>query len=821
MKIQSLSGPWKMKRADETLWRDAVVPGSVCADLMRCGVLPDPFWRENELLFTKAMESDYVYTRSFVPEDGILRSSGIILRCFGVDTLARVTLNGQEIGVCDNMHTVFSFDVTGLVKEGENTLSFYFTSPVRAALEAWEADPMWCSTDAMPGFYALRKAHCMFGWDWGPRIPDAGIWQEIRLEGRDGPVFDSVLVLQDHRDGQVRLSLQPRTEGAMDGHVFSARLVHPDGRVQPFENGECLVESPRLWWPRGCGDQPLYRVECRLEKDGAVSDVWERNIGLRTLTVCHEKDAWGESFTHVCNGLKIFARGADYIPQDSILSRVTPEKTVRLLEDAALANYNAIRVWGGGCYPDEVFYDTCDRLGILVWQDLMYACSFYALTPQFERSIRLETAQQVRRLRSHPSLALICGNNEDEGFVSDAQDDLVRGAARPRFSPVSRRNISDYVKMYEYILPSVVREEAPQTFWWPSSPSDGGMFDHTNDPDRGDVHYWDVWHGEKPFTEYRKFLFRYASEFGFQSFPCLETVKSFTEAEDRNIFSRVMERHQRNRSANAKILSYLGRTFLYPSSFGNLLFASQLLQSEAIRYGVEHWRRNRGRCMGAIVWQLNDIWPGASWSSIDYYGRWKVLHYTEKRVFAPVLLSVEEHGEVDQKPDINELEPREIELSCRMNLANESLSPVSGRVRWQLRAPDASVLKEGVFDVSAEPMSAVWLPTLRFDGADVTMNYFSCAFESGGAEISSSTALFCAPKHFRFADPRLAVSADGDEITVRASAYARSVFIEGDDADMVLTDNGFDMNAGTRTVRVLRGSPRNLRARSIYSIDKA
>lgn len=820
MVIQSLSGAWRMRRADEDAWREAVVPGSVCADLMRCGELPDPFFRENEFLFLDAMEKDYVYTREFVPSEELLSSPRIRLRCFGVDTLAAVCLNGREIGRCDNMHVVFSFDVRSALMPGKNTLTFAFSSPIAAARKAYREDPMWGSGDAMPGFFALRKAHCMFGWDWGPRIPDAGIWQEIRLEGDEGVCFDSVYVSQHHADGRVTLRLSPSFDGCADGCEIRARLIAPDGTVLPFKGGECAVENPKLWWPRGYGDQPLYRVECALVRDDRVLDTWERSVGLRTLTVSHEKDAWGESFAHVCNGTPIFAMGADYIPQDNILSRITPEKIIRLLEDAALANYNTIRVWGGGYYPGEVFFDTCDRLGILVWQDLMYACSFYALTDDFERNIRLETEQQVRRLRSHACLALICGNNEDEGFVSSAQDGLVRGLNPPPFAPVSRRNIADYVKMYEYILPSVVRREAPQTFWWPSSPSDGGAFDHTNDPDRGDVHYWDVWHGEKPFTEYRKFFFRYASEFGFQSFPCLKTVESFTLPGDRNIFSRVMERHQRNRSANGKILSYLGRTFLYPSSFDNLLFASQLLQSEAIRYGVEHWRRNRGRCMGAIVWQLNDIWPGASWSSIDWYGRWKVLHYTEKRIFAPVLLSVEERGEMDQKPDINELEPGTIEKSCRMNLCNESPSPVSGKVTWQLRAPDASVKRCGEFDVCVPPYTAQWLPTLFFDDIDVTDRYFSCSFLQDGIEVSSSAALFCAPKHFRFEDPGLSCTLDGSRITVSAKAYARTVFIESEDADLLLSDNGFDLNGDSRTVLILRGKAENIRLRSVYSIDK-
>lgn len=436
------------------------------------------------------------------------------------------------------------------------------------------------------------------------------------------------------------------------------------------------IEHPQLWWPNGLGKQPLYRVTVRL----ATGDTRMWRIGLRTMTVSREKDEWGEEFCHVVNGMKVFAMGADYIPEDNILARVTPERTRRLLEDCKAANFNAIRVWGGGYYPDDAFYDICDELGLMVWQDLMYACAFYDLTPDFERSIRVETHQNVARLRHHASLALICGNNEMEMFMAGANSALINHRTW-EFVPTYPHHITDYVKMFEYILPAIVKETAPQTYWWPASPSSGGNFDAPNDENRGDNHYWDVWHGEKPFTEYRKFFFRYASEFGFQSFPCLKSVKQFTLPDDRNIFSRVMERHQRNQAANGKILSYLSQTFRYPNSFDDLLYASQLMQAEAIRYGVEHWRRNRGRCMGAIIWQLNDIWPVASWASIDYYGRWKALHYAAKRFFAPVMISAEEEGELSQNPKINEYHPAPLEKSFRLNVCNETLRDVTGRSR--------------------------------------------------------------------------------------------------------------------------------------------
>jgi len=529
------------------------------------------------------------------------------------------------------------------------------------------------------------------------------------------------------------------------------------------------------------------------------------------------KDQWGEEFCHVVNGVKVFAMGADYIPEDNILSRVTPERTRRLLEDAALANMNTVRVWGGGYYPSDEFYDICDEMGILVWQDLMYACAFYDLTPDFERSIRRETEDNVRRLRHHASLALICGNNEMEMFMGYANDALTQG--RPDFGPKQRFHVTDYVKMFEGILPEIVKRLAPQTFWWPASPSSGGCFDNPNDPSRGDVHYWDVWHGEKPFTEYRKFIFRYASEFGFQSFPCLKTVEAFTEPQDRNVFSRIMERHQRNASANGKIMAYMAKTFRYPSSFDHLLYASQLLQAEAIRYGVEHWRRHRGRCMGAIIWQLNDCWPVASWSSIDYYGRWKALHYAAKRFFAPVMISCEEEGELSQNPKINEYRAEPIERSIRLNVANETCEPVTGTVHWALRTADGTIVREGSEDLTVPALSACWLDKLCFDDASLTGHYVSFRFAVNGETVSEGTAIFCAPKHFDFLDPQLTARAEGDEIVVQARAFARQVWIESDDPDMLLSDNAFDMNGdGEKRVRILRGKAENLRVRSVYSL---
>lgn len=813
----NLGGAWRMREADSQTWHSAHVPGSVYADLMADGTMPDPFWRENELDAFERMKKDYVYQRTFTVSEAQLAHAHVELVCEGLDTLAHVSLNGREIAFADNMHITWVWDVKEQLHAGENTLEIRFDSPILYCAKKAEEAPGWESSDATPGFRHLRKAHCMFGWDWGPRLPDAGIWRPIFLRTWDTARLENALMLQAHHDGVVDVTIRPEIAGES---AWSAEITAPDGEVIIIPETTAAeqvitIEHPQLWWPNGLGKQPLYRVTVRL----ATGDTRTWRIGLRTMTVSREKDEWGEEFCHVVNGMKVFAMGADYIPEDNILARVTPERTRRLLEDCKAANFNAIRVWGGGYYPDDAFYDICDELGLLVWQDLMYACAFYDLTPDFERSIRVETHQNVARLRHHASLALICGNNEMEMFMAGANSALINHRTW-EFVPTYPHHVTDYVKMFEYILPAIVKETAPQTYWWPASPSSGGNFDAPNDENRGDNHYWDVWHGEKPFTEYRKFFFRYASEFGFQSFPCLKSVEQFTLPDDRNIFSRVMERHQRNQAANGKILSYLSQTFRYPNSFDDLLYASQLMQADAIRYGVEHWRRNRGRCMGAIIWQLNDIWPVASWASIDYYGRWKALHYAAKRFFAPVMISAEEEGELSQNPKINEYHPAPLEKSFRLNVCNETLRDVTGEVVWALRTPDGEIVRQNQQTLTIPAMSAKWLDKVDCADASLTGHYVSFAFVVDDVAVSEGTCIFCAPKHFEFTDPQLTAETHGDTIIVTSHAYAKQVWLESEDADLLLDDNAFDMNPGTRVVRLVRGSAEKVRVRSVWDLGR-
>jgi beta-mannosidase len=814
MKKQSLDGAWSLEILGQSPFAgeklEANVPGSVYSALLDAEKMPDPFWRDNELEALKLMDFDFAFTRSFAIEENDAKQ--ILLICEGLDTICDLELNGKTIGYADNMHRHWEFDITEAAIKGINDLKLTFRSPTKYIAAKHSELFVDGTPDAMRGFPQIRKTHCMFGWDWGPRLPDAGIWRDISIAYVGVARLESVYVTQDHRaDGAVKLGFELDCSGECDG--VEVTVTAPCGSVFKTESGSCcevkpiIIDKPELWWPNGYGSQPLYTVRVALKSDGNEPDVWERRIGLRTMTVKQEKDEWGESFAHCVNGVSIFAMGADYIPEDNIFSRITTDLKRSLLEDCVEANFNAIRIWGGGYYPGNDFFDICDELGLIVWQDFMYCCAIYELTPEFEQSIRAEMIDNVKRLRHHASLGLWCGNNELEQAHHDG------------WYEATMKQRADYIKMFEYIIPQIVAEYDRQTFYWPASASSGGSFDEPNDPNRGDVHYWDVWHGFKPFSEYRKFHFRYASEFGFQSFPCLKTVESFTLPQDRNIFSRVMEMHQRNSGANGKILGYLASMYRYPTDFDHLLYASQLLQADAIRYGVEHWRRNRGRCMGAIYWQLNDIWPVASWSSIDYFGRWKALHYYAKRFFAPIMVSCAETGEMTERPSCV-AQPEPIKKAAKLSVANETISEVAGVVRWALRNAKAAVLKSGEFKVKVKPLSSLWLSELDFSDCDELSDYFSYELEVEGKIVSSGTVLFCMPKHFNFVDPMLSATRTERSITISAKAYAKSVEIYSEDEDVTLSDNFFDLNADSVTIDIIRGSPQRLQVRSVYELGR-
>ena len=801
MKSLSLNGRWRMRGGGFDC--EGTIPGSLYSFLLDNGLMEDPYWRDNEFDALALTHNDYAFSRSFNFAKG---SDTYLLRFEGIDTFADIYLNGEHVAYVDDMHITYEFDVTDLLIDGENYLTVITRNIHPYIKEKCKDLDLLDTIQALAGFGYIRKAHCMLGWDWGPFLPDMGIWRSVSLITKDSARITDFKIDQRHESGKVYVT--PRVQ--IDGDaIVSVSVLTPDGEVYYLPaNEECQIPDAQLWWPRGLGDQPLYTFAVDvLDEEENIVDSKSLRVGLRTLKLIREKDRWGESFTHECNGVKFFAMGADYVPEDNILSRCTPERSRVLLERCAFANFNAIRVWGGGYYPDDYFFDICDELGLVVFFDLAFACTFIMPDKKMLDNIVIEVRQNLTRLRHHASLAIVCGNNEIESCGLGQKPEV-----KDLCIPVN-------IELFEGVIADIAREVCPEIPYIHTSPVSLGRFVDPQNENFGDSHYWEVWHNNKPFTEYRNHYFRYLSEFGFQSFPCEKTINAVTLPEDRNIFSRVMEMHQRNAGANAKIVSYLSQTFLYPTDFGTLLYASQLLQAEAMKYGVEHLRRNRGRCMGTLYWQLNDIWPVASWSSIDYYGRLKALHYYAKRFYSPVLLSCTEIGEKTTRPYvIMEPDYYDYETKASLSVTNDSLEAVDGIVVATLRNNYAEPIAKAVYSVSVEPHSVVHFDEIDFGKTDVKRNYYSFELSVGGETVSEGTVLFTAPKHFEFVDPELVVTLEDDEIVVKANAYAKSVEIYSPDSDFILSDNFFDMNAGEKRVKVLEGKPTSLRVRSVYDI---
>ena len=795
----TLNGQWNI--SSKTYDVVGEIPGSVYTALLANGLMEDPFYRDNEAKALAIMDEAFVFTKEF---EYTKKSESILLVCEGIDTLCDLYINGKFVAHTNNMHRTYYLEVAPYLVDGKNVIKAVFP-PLDAYIKAKtkEKEVTSGSSATLVGFAYVRKASYMMGWDWGPMLPDVGIWKDIYLIDGNAPRITEVRILQRHENGKVFVTVKGTTSHPADVHV---KIVAPDGKeISAANNVETEIENPQLWWPNGYGEHPLYTVVTECVANGKVLDTDEKKIGLRTLIVSREKDQWGEEFCYKVNGIKIFAMGADYIPEDNILSRLNRERTKKLLEDCLFANFNSIRVWGGGFYPHDYFFELCDEMGIIVFMDMMFACTAHPTDKAFYDNVTVELVQNVRRIRHHACIGIISGNNEIE------EEAAVKNWWK-------KEEQKGYFRLFENIIPKIMKKECPEISFVPSSPSSYGKFKDPTNENVGDSHYWMVWHGNLPFTEYRKHFFRFLSEFGFQSFPTMKTIEEFTLPEDRNPFSAVMELHQRNASANGKILNYLSQTYLYPMNFETLVYASQLLQAQAIKYGVEHLRRNRGRCMGALYWQLNDCWPVASWSSVDGYGRYKALHYEAKRFFEPIHISCAETGEYSTRKDITDERYYGYETKMQLFVNNDTLQDVTGRVDWTLCAADGTQLQTGGGELTVKALSYASLDEVDFHKTDVRNNYLSFTFTVDGKVVSFGTVLFTKPKHFRFVDPKLTVEVNGDELTIKADAYAKYVFIDNAKGDLALEDNYFDMDKGEKTVKIVSGSADGLTVKSVFDI---
>ena len=597
---------WTFRKSGTQEWLPASVPGGVHTDLLALGRIPDPFVGDNELAVQWVAESDWEYKCVFEATTSALAAGHLMLAADGLDTYADLTLNGKPLGKTENMFREYRWDITGKLKAGKNELGILFRSAVQYNLARNADKPLTPKKGVtMEGSVFTRKAPCHFGWDWGPKLPPIGVWRDLRLEGYQHARLEDVHLRQQHGKTGVVLSADVAAE-AWDGSTLTAKLVvtSPNGKKvlessAALESGKAalsvLVKKPELWWPNGYGAQPLYNVAVTLETGGQAQDARAYQVGLRTVEVDQSPDEWGQSFTFVVNGVKVFMKGSDWIPADSFPTRMTNANYEHLIRSAAESHQNMLRIWGGGFYEDECFYDLCDRYGILLWHDFMFACFIYPHDEaEFVENIRLEVVDNVRRLRHRACLALWCGNNEMEQGWADW------GWTRPD-DPLRVLERKAYEVFFYHTLPAWVAELDADHYYWPSSASSNMPFDKPNSAERGDMHYWDVWHGRKPFTAYRTQYPRFMSEFGFQSLPPMETIRTYAEPKDWNMTSYIMEHHQRSGSGNGLMVGQMTDTFRMPKDFPALSYLSMVLQAEGIRYGVEHWRRNKHRVSGTLI----------------------------------------------------------------------------------------------------------------------------------------------------------------------------------------------------------------------------
>ncbi len=776
MNTLSLDGPWKVRRKGESVPIPATAPGCIHTDLLAAGVIEDPFFADNEKRYMWIGETDWIYERAFTLEDAFLDAARIDLVCRGLDTLAGIKVNGRTVGKTDNAFRVWRFDLTKSLRSGENTIEITFASTIPYITRAQKRRYLTASGvghHRIDGSNQIRKSQCNYGWDWGPMCVTCGIWRSIGLEAIETARIASVEIRQDHRRrDSVAIDVSATVE-RMDNASVKARLtVLFDGTVierahiplvDALGAARIRIPDPKLWWPNGLGDQPLYEVVVELfDANERLLDTWRRSVGLRRLALERKPDRWGESFRFVVNGKPFFAKGANWIPADAFVTRLDYGDYERLIRSAAEANMNMLRVWGGGIYEADEFYDLCDRYGICIWQDFMFACSAYpAYDNDYLDSVKAEAEDTIRRIRHHPSLALWCGNNEIEQMHTTLIGD---GEGRMTWA--------EYSRLFDGLLPELIAKLDPERPYWPSSPhTPGENRADFNNPDSGDAHLWQVWHGRQPFEWYRTCDHRFNSEFGFQSFPEPRVVEKYTPKDERNITSYIMELHQRSGIGNDAIMQYMLSWFRHPDGFEKTLWLSQILQGLAIKYAVEHWRRRMPRAMGTLYWQINDCWPVASWSSIDYDGNWKALHYMAKRFYAPLLLSAVE--DVDSK-------------KVAVYVTNDHREPRQGVVRRRLIHTDGRTLAAGEIEAKVGALKSGRVGTI--DLAAAVDEYgernllLSLTLDCAGKRASDNLITFVRPKHLTLGRPKIRASIrtarDGYLVTLRSDVPALWVWLE-------------------------------------------
>ncbi len=783
----NIHADWKFRKAGDTEWLRASVPGTVHTDLLSNKIIPDPFFGVNEKNLQWIDTCDWEYETRFDVDDSLFQRSHCEMSFEGLDTYATVFLNGQQILSADNMFRTWAVDCKKNLKKEKNHLVVRFESAVKRGIAEAKKLPY-----TLPGDEKIftRKAQYQYGWDWGPRFVTCGIWRPVKLIFRNAFILNDVHVIIDQLSdsvaqliAEVNITVEkPATfsfkiiaeNGSLDSFNFE-RIVRPENKTTKLT---FAIKNPKRWWCNGLGDASLYHISVQASTSGSGSDQKNIAVGLRTLQLVQEKDAKGKSFYFRINGIPVFMKGANWIPADNFLPRVSDEKYLQLLSDAKDANMNMLRVWGGGVYERNSFYEYCDSLGILVWQDFMFACAMYPGNKAFVDNVREEIRENVIRLRNHPSLALWCGNNEiDEGWKNWGWQKQYKYAEED-----SAKIYIDYLNLFHKIIPDVVSNLDPERSYWESSPSIG--WGHKESLEEGDSHYWGVWWGMEPFEMYKKKIGRFMSEYGFQAMPELRTIESFTDEKDRSLSSPEIKNHQKHPTGFETIDHYLNDWYKEPKDFESYIYLTQLLQADGIRTAIEAHRGAKPYCMGTLYWQLSDCWPVASWSSIDYNGRWKALHYAVRESYGKYLISVEDTGEyfnVFVTSDDTGFTKATLRLSA---------VDFSGNVLWRdsafcyLSADKATV----AYKAKKEDLTYSVNTFRIFLKMDLVKN---------GQTLATKNYFFKKPKELLLEKPEINYDVrkekDNISITLSSNTLAKNLFIRLKNTDARFSENYFDL----------------------------
>ncbi len=793
------SEKWSFKKTTDSNWLSAKIPGTVHTDLLSSKVIPDPFFGTNEKQLQWIENEDWEYQTTFSISKLELANQNCILQFDGLDTYAEVFLNGNKILDADNMFRTWKVEVKSKLKLGQNNLRIVFASAVKIGKEAAKKLPY-----VLPGDEKIftRKAQYQYGWDWGPRFVTAGIWKKVQLHFWNTATISNVkynqkkltaavaelefiVAIKSTKTGKFQLKINDKIE--------TVSLQKGKNKITV----RYQIENPKLWWTNGLGEANLYPIVIELFQNKKSIAQSKLDIGLRTIELIQEKDAIGNSFYFKLNGVPVFMKGANYIPPDSFLQRDNDSVYKTIVKNAVAANMNMLRVWGGGVYADDTFYDECDKNGILVWQDFMFACAMYPGDAAFLDNVKNEVIDNVTRLQNHTCIALWCGNNEsDEGWHNWGWQ------KQYNYSTAQEASIwKDYEKVFHELIPKTLDSllSPTENRYWPSSPSIG--WGKKESLTQGDSHYWGVWWGMEPFEMYEKKVGRFMSEYGFQGMPSLDTFKTFAKEEDLNLNSEAVKNHQKHPTGYPTIQTYMERDYKVPSAFEDYSYVSQLLQAEGMKTAIEAHRRAKPNCMGTLYWQLNDCWPATSWSSVDYYGNWKAFHYQAKRSFENLLISVIVEKEI-----------------YKVYVINDDLKAYDGKLFLELLRFDGQKLWEATKGIRViEISSGVYFEIAKSDLKSFLLQevVLSVSFKSNSKEVKTSYC-FVKPKTMQLTKPKIQIKMlDEFTIEVTSDVLAKNVFLTSKE-NTFFSDNYFDV-LPNQSVRVTLSKPvDNIQIKSLF-----